>query len=749
MAPSSSSPSAPSSLSLSHFSRLTLAQEELVLADETSLRFGEAPPDPSTKVVQVETFPSQNGAAHHTLAFSLVAEHQVSVWRRGQTVLLLVRTPQPWHSATHTLRLVLDLGPGSSVPQGTRVVLPLEPDSRVDMARLHQWQVQVQQAQGPVMVLELLLASTAPVGAYSLGIETATRSRPRAVSRFKLKDPVYILFNPYCPGDQVYLPEEELLAEYLLSDAGKIYVGSHRSIRSRPWVFGQFEDRVLLAAVYVLERSRLPLSDRGDPVQVCRAISSVVNSNDNRGVLEGRWNGDYAAGTAPTDWQGSPSILLQYAASHGAPVRYGQCWVFSGVVTTVCRALGLPCRSVTNFSSAHDTNRSLSVDRYYSSSGARLNEVHEPGSGDSVWNFHVWNDVFMARPDLPRGYGGWQAIDATPQERSGRRYQCGPASLAAVRAGMVGLQHDTAFLFAEVNSDIVHFSEDPASQWGYSRSNSNTYGVGRRVVTKAPGQQDTAGEADLQDITLDYKMSEQDSSERSALLNAVRQTSGAQAVYKYQPLGELKAELQVPDTLGVGENFRVRLDLANMSVSARSLETMVTCTSLYYTGVPAHRLKVARGRLRLGPGERDAVLLTVKAAEYLARLVEHCLIKVTCLVRVLETGETWTGEEDFTLEMPRLHLQLEGEAVRRKEARVRVSFRNPLERTLTDCSWLLEAAGVAREARVQHQDLGPGEEVEAVLSFHPRRPGSSLLVVRFSSGDLLEATGSLAIRVRP
>jgi hypothetical protein len=37
---------------------------------------------------------------------------------------------------------------------------------------------------------------------------------------------------------------------------------------------------------------------------------------------------------------------------------------------------------------------------------------------DSIWNFHVWNDVWMSRPDLPRGYGGWQAIDATPQEAS-------------------------------------------------------------------------------------------------------------------------------------------------------------------------------------------------------------------------------------------------------------------------------------------------------------------------------------------
>jgi len=37
---------------------------------------------------------------------------------------------------------------------------------------------------------------------------------------------------------------------------------------------------------------------------------------------------------------------------------------------------------------------------------------------DSVWNFHVWNECWMTRPDLQEGYGGWQAVDATPQETS-------------------------------------------------------------------------------------------------------------------------------------------------------------------------------------------------------------------------------------------------------------------------------------------------------------------------------------------
>lgn len=36
----------------------------------------------------------------------------------------------------------------------------------------------------------------------------------------------------------------------------------------------------------------------------------------------------------------------------------------------------------------------------------------------TVRNFHVWNDAWMKRPDLPEGHNGWQTIDSTPQELS-------------------------------------------------------------------------------------------------------------------------------------------------------------------------------------------------------------------------------------------------------------------------------------------------------------------------------------------
>jgi transglutaminase 1 len=47
----------------------------------------------------------------------------------------------------------------------------------------------------------------------------------------------------------------------------------------------------------------------------------------------GKWNGKYKDGTAPSAWTGSVPILEQYFQSL-KPVKYGQCWVFSGVLCT-------------------------------------------------------------------------------------------------------------------------------------------------------------------------------------------------------------------------------------------------------------------------------------------------------------------------------------------------------------------------------------------------------------------------------
>lgn len=73
------------------------------------------------------------------------------------------------------------------------------------------------------------------------------------------------------------------------------------------------------------------------------------------------------------------------------------------------------------------------------------------------------------------GYGGWQAIDATPQEESAGFYQCGPASLEAIKQGTVGYNYDVGFMLASVNADLMRWKEDAKCDLGYSKIYCNKY----------------------------------------------------------------------------------------------------------------------------------------------------------------------------------------------------------------------------------------------------------------------------------
>ena len=44
--------------------------------------------------------------------------------------------------------------------------------------------------------------------------------------------------------------------EYLFNEVGKLYGGSHNSIKGRPWIFGQFRDSVLPAVCHVMDKGR-------------------------------------------------------------------------------------------------------------------------------------------------------------------------------------------------------------------------------------------------------------------------------------------------------------------------------------------------------------------------------------------------------------------------------------------------------------------------------------------------------------
>ena len=121
---------------------------------------------------------------------------------------------------------------------------------------------------------------------------------------------------------------------------------------------------------------------------------------------------------------------------------------------------------------------------------------------DFVWNFHVWCDIWLNRPDLPEGYDGWNCIDGCPVITRSGIQQCGPAPLKAIKNGDAFIQHDTGYMYACVNADVADWwvRQDKLGNvriLGLMSRDRNQ--VGSSIVTKHPTGRGK------HDITSDYK----------------------------------------------------------------------------------------------------------------------------------------------------------------------------------------------------------------------------------------------------
>merc|ERR1711915_191455 len=112
---------------------------------------------------------------------------------------------------------------------------------------------------------------------------------------------------------------------------------------------------------------------------------------------------------------------------------------------------------------------------------------------------------------------------------------------------------------------------------------------------------------------------------------------------------------------------------------------MLSAHSAYYIGIKHLQLKKAEGKFQLGPKQQQDVSLTVPWTEYWNKLVEGWQIKLNVVCSVLETGQTYTEEEDFVVEKPRLEIKIPNEVLVHQPCQVTFTSKNPLEVPLTGC----------------------------------------------------------------
>ncbi|XP_067035423.1 coagulation factor XIII A chain-like isoform X2 [Acropora muricata] len=677
---------------------------------------------------------TENRRNHHTDKY----EHSSLIVRRGQSFDATLTFNRAFNSKKDDLVLQFAVGCGPKESKGTLIRVPVNRDR--EFAR-DVWLARFTQRQNDgetVTRVQITPPANAIVGRYNLFVETKTNandSEKPEIFRYKHPEEIIVLFNPWCRDDSVHLYQEVSREEYVLNDQGLIWIGTVKKHCGMQWNFGQFEDVSLNTCLWLLDKAQLATPARANPVRVTRCIAAMANCNDqDGGVLYGRWDGDYPDGThAPTSWTGSVAILEEFWKNKNV-VKYAQCWVFSGLVTTLLRAIGIPTRSVTNFASAHDTDASMTIDFHFDEQGKPLKHLD-----DSVWNFHVWNESWFKRPDLPDGHDGWQAFDATPQESSHGVFRCGPASVKAIKQGEVYLPYDTSFVFGEVNGDRVFWEVEDDGPMKVLRV--DTKCVGKMISTKAVG-------SDIrEDITHEYKHPEGSSQERRAVQMAYKFSSRKdqrhQSLYTL-PTEDVKFSFEVPDVLPIGETATVGLKMKNTTHQSRTVKGMITGVMGFYTGICCKDLKEESFEMWLEPRQEKFYFLEFPPSLYLGKCEADGGLKIYVMATVQENGQRFASYETVEFHKPDIKIEIvRGRPQVGNELEFKLSFSNPLPVRISGGKWYIETTGANPKTKIIPNTItvAQGADVETPFKLTPYREGLCRVSATFRSHVLSGVRG--------
>ncbi|XP_030358526.1 erythrocyte membrane protein band 4.2-like isoform X7 [Strigops habroptila] len=537
--------------------------------------------------------------------------------------------------------------------------------------------------------------------------------------------------------DEVFLANEAQRQEYILNQDGVIYWGTENAVLAQPWDFSQFEEDIVDICFTLLdvgERHRdKDHTQRKNPVYIGRTVAAMLNCDEFRGILTECGTGQYFNGTPPSKWLGSGPILRQWVASQCKPVRYGQCWVFAAVMCSVLRCLGIPTRVVTGFTWAHNTNSSLSVDEYYDEDGTLLTQ----DKSARVWTFHVWNECWMARADLLPEYSGWQALDATCQEKRKGPSFCGPAPVQAIKEGDTEVDYDVCYFFAAINAKCqvwIQKTDDTLRP-----ALGSTKYTGNNISTKSVGSER------CEDITHNYKYPEGSLQEKVALdkaytkikeLEATSSSSKTQFSSIPTTLEEpvnLFIHLQSKNSLLRGQDIPLSIEVFNHSGGEKSTHLVVGAQSLHYKGVPVTQLWKEEFHLILRSNEANNLQVFVPYSRYREELGEDHLLRLTATLKDEDSFYIYFAQEEISICDPPLTIEFPENMVQYQPSTAKISLLNPLTEPLEKCVIVVAGRGlIYRQRKYKLGSVQPKSTQQLQIPFTPTQAGPRRLTAHLT-----------------
>lgn len=528
-------------------------------------------------IVKVDGLDAINEPAHNTNRFP--ADASSLYLRRADTFDISVELSKEYSPDCYNLRAVLthdfDGAPTEIVVAEGGVGWSLEKLEVTPAAN-----------GGKKQRLRIAIPPDAPVGDYELRVELRRNGNDTVVAQGAFVGEVIILFNPWKAADHVFVADAASRTEYVTREQGRIWVGSRAANNPRGWFYGQFADSVIDSTLGLLDG--LTAAKRADAGLTARHLTKQINGF----VLQGKWPAPsevnpYDGGVAPGTWNSSEDIFDKYRT--GGKVKFGQCWVFAGVLTTSLRSLGIPSRPLTNFDSGHERQPFNNViERSIQPDGSFRNE------GGSIWNFHVWCDMWK---------GAWNAVDATPQELSvhDNTLSCGPAPHVKVKAHAGG-PFDVEFVTGEVDADVGYYKFD-GTNWALVKTVTNA--VGHLISTKAVG-----GNA-RQDITAQYKNPE---------------------APPMPPPSEVSVFIDAPSEVSVGADLAWTITVVNSSALPVVADVAAAAVMLGYDGEYLATAGTATGGATIAPGTVWSMQAVVPASAIAASSGFAERVEMTALV---------------------------------------------------------------------------------------------------------------------